>query len=100
MDASTFRSWLAHVEHLTPEQRQEAAAVLKGRPAVAEVTAIIEDRAGAERRCCRSGTPLPALWDGWSRRARARQRLAAVSLSVVRPKLQCVDRQPLGRTAR
>jgi transposase-like protein len=56
MDASTFRSWLAHVEHLTPEQRQEAAAVLKGRPAVAEVTAIIEDRGGAERRCPHCGT--------------------------------------------
>jgi transposase-like protein len=56
MDAALFRAWLAGVDELTLEQRQEVHELLFGRPPEAEVVASIEDRMASERRCPHCGS--------------------------------------------
>ena len=56
MDAALFRAWLAGVDELTLEQRQEVHELLFGRPPEAEVVASIEDRMASERCCPHCGS--------------------------------------------
>ena len=55
MDVAVFRAWLAGVDDLTPDQRQEVRELLLGRPPEVEVVASVEDRVVSERRCPHCG---------------------------------------------
>ena len=56
MDSATYRSWLSQVDHLTPEQRTEAVAVINGRSAMVDVVAAVEHRVTEDRCCPHCGT--------------------------------------------
>ena len=55
MNHAVFRAWLAEIDDLTAQQRQEVASALAGPSSLKAVTAAIEDRLGGERVCPHCG---------------------------------------------
>lgn len=72
MEGKAFRAWLSVAETLTEAQKEEAMAVLSGRPSGSAALAAIELGVGEDRRCRHCGTP-GAVARGYARGLRRYQ---------------------------